>query len=202
MHQEGARKGHLSPWLTLSRGSGCPWRSIGGGRGRYHPRGHRLLPRQLPALEALDSVWKAVLRELEGRVVDWVCFRGGPGPAFPLRTAWLQLAPWLWVYSEQGHLGFLPAQLPPLSGRMKRRNKGSKKKPGTFRCLGKADPQEHPALVVLPPEDSEKTRSGCQGRDETTRGHLGGCLLKEAMPQAGCWGKGRPQGWASWVKGL
>lgn len=38
--------------------------------------GHRLLPRQVLTLEALGSVWKAVLRELEGRV-DWVCFQVG-----------------------------------------------------------------------------------------------------------------------------
>lgn len=48
-----------------------------GGRGGHLPSGHHLLPRQLLTLEALGSVWKAVLRELEGRMVDWVCFRVG-----------------------------------------------------------------------------------------------------------------------------
>ena len=43
----------------------------GGERGGRLPRGHHLIPRQLLALEALGSVWKAVLRELEERVVDW-----------------------------------------------------------------------------------------------------------------------------------
>lgn len=41
-----------------------------GGRGGHLPRGHHLLPRHLLTLEALGSVWKAVLRELEGRMVD------------------------------------------------------------------------------------------------------------------------------------
>ena len=40
-----------------------------GRSGRALPRGHHLLPRQLLALAALGSVWKAVLREDRKSVV-------------------------------------------------------------------------------------------------------------------------------------
>ena len=68
MRHRGAREGHLSPWVT-PRGFGGAARGgvLGGGRGGHLPRGHHQLPRQLLALAALGSVWKAVLRELEGR---------------------------------------------------------------------------------------------------------------------------------------
>lgn len=74
MPQGGAREGHLSPWVTWWGWRGLPLGECWGGMGGYLARGHHLLPRQLLTLEALGSVWKAVLREMEGRVVDRVCF--------------------------------------------------------------------------------------------------------------------------------
>lgn len=49
-------------------GGGCPWRSVGGG---IFPEGIPAL-QGLLALEALDSIWKTALRELEGKRTDWV----------------------------------------------------------------------------------------------------------------------------------
>lgn len=92
--QGGAREGHLSPWVTLWGGvGGCPWRSVEGGRGGCLPRGHRLLPRQLLAQEVLGSVWKAVLSVWNWRGGWWTGCASEPGPALPLRTSWVQLAP-------------------------------------------------------------------------------------------------------------
>lgn len=148
------------PWGT----GGCPWRSVGEVR-RAPPQRASPAPQAVTGPRALGSVWKAELRELEGRAVAWVCSWGGRGPALPLRTAWVRLA--LWLPSDgggggapQGHLGLLPAQLPPSPGGWSRGIGGSKTEPGTFWRLGKADSQGHPALAALPPEGSQETRSG------------------------------------------
>lgn len=83
------------PWGT----GGCPWRSVGEVR-RAPPQRASPAPQAVTGPRALGSVWKAELRELEGRAVAWVCSWGGRGPALPLRTAWVRLA--LWLPSDGG----------------------------------------------------------------------------------------------------
>lgn len=103
-------------------------------------------PWALLALEAVGSVWKAVLRELEG---GWW---PGCASSVPLRTAWARLAPWFLVDLEQGVWGSSQhSSHPGLEGW---RGMGVQREPGTFWHLEKADPQRYPALVVLPPEGS------------------------------------------------
>lgn len=132
MPQGGAREGHLSPQVTPWGLGGWPRRSAGsggGGRGGRLPRGHHLSPGQSLALEALGSVWKPVLRELEGRVGDWACFRGGPGRALPLRTAQGPAGSTASRGdSEQGCRGLLPAQLPFRSGKTEKGGQGFKER--------------------------------------------------------------------------
>lgn len=135
-------------------GRDCPWRSVEGGRGGCLPRGHRLLPRQLLALEALGSVWKAVLKELEGKVVDQVCFRDGLGPALPLRTAWVWLAPWLPGGPRAGVSGVAPSTAPTQVWKDGEEGWGFKDRIWHLLASWKADPQGHPALVLLTPEGS------------------------------------------------
>lgn len=155
--QGGAREGLLSPWVTWWGWRGLSLEECWGGRGGHLPRGRHLLPRQLLTLEALGSVWKVELRELEGRVVDWVCL------ALPLGIAQVQLAPWLPGRPRAGASGVPPSSSHPGLGGWRGGVRSSKRESGTFWHLGKADPQGHSALVVLPPEGRSETRSGCQG---------------------------------------
>lgn len=78
----------------------------------------------LLALQVLGSVWKALLREVERRVIDLMCFWGVTDPAHPLRSAWALGGSM--AYPEQGCLGFFPAQLPPRSMRKERKGQGFK----------------------------------------------------------------------------
>lgn len=178
MPQGGAREGHLSPRVTPWGLGGCPWRSAGssgGGRGGRLPRGHHLFPRQLLPLEVLGSVWKAVLRELEERVGDWAYFWVGQDRQHPLRTtqgpagsmaSWGTQSRGAWGSSQHSsHSGL---------GSWRRGVRGSKREPGTFWHLGKADPQGHPAPVVLHLGRQLRYQDCVLGdREETPRGHPG-----------------------------
>lgn len=96
---------------------------LGGGRGGHLPRGHHQLPRQLLALAALGSVWRAVLRELEGRGFTGRAL-GRARPAPPRRTAQPTAGSRAPADPEQGHRGLLLAQLPPGSREVERRGQG------------------------------------------------------------------------------
>lgn len=114
----------------------------------------------------------------------------------------VQLVPWLPRGPRAGAPGALPGTATTQVWEEGGGYRGSKREPGTFWRLGKADPQGHPALAVLHPRKQFRYQdwvSGC--REETPRGRPGGEVLKEAAPQAGCLGKGRLWGMASQGKG-
>ena len=200
------REGHLSPWVTPWGLGGCPWKSAGGGRGE----GWAPPPRASPDPQAVTGPGGAGLC-LESCVEGTGGEGGGLGLASgvdqagrsPLRrTRWSSWCHGFPGDPERGRLGLFPAQLPPRSGKKEGGIGGSKREPGTFWRLGKADPQGHPALAVLHPRKQLRYQdwvSGC--REETPRGRPGGEVLKEAAPQAGCLGKGRLWGMASQGKG-
>lgn len=118
----------------------------------------------------MGSVWKAALRELEGTA----------RPSTPTEDS---------LANQNGGVWRSPRTVPTQVWEDGEVALGVQREPGTFWRLGKADPQGHPALAVLPPEGRSETRSGCQGRKETPGGHPGGQFLKEAPPQAGCRGR-------------
>lgn len=90
------------------------------------PRGHHLLPRQLLALAALGSVWKAVLRELEGRGITGHAGGGGKRPPQGGRSG-LQLAPGPQQTQSRG-IGGPPARLPPGAREVERSGQGFQKR--------------------------------------------------------------------------
>lgn len=171
---------------------GCPWRSVGGGKGRALPRGHHLLPRQLLALAALGSVWKAVLRDLRGGGLLGTLVRRWEAPAG--RT--ISACSWLQGPSRPRAGAWGASRSAPIRGQGggEERSGVPKENPAPSGVLEKLSLKDTQAWMCGSREGSSETRSGCQGRGKIPRPCWraipeGGHTRWEAVGRAS-WGRG------------